>query len=193
MENINMSDINPQLLLVDENDQVIGHQSKLAAHLGEGQLHRAYSVFIFNRQGQLLLQQKAAPKPLWPGSWSNSCCSHPSVGVAIKDSAQCRVQMELGLEASVEYLYKFLYRAKYLDVGHEHELCHVFWAICDDLPKPNTDEVAAYQYIDIDGVADFIAANEQQVTPWFKMEWAYLQVHHLEAIKQQLFGELSPC
>ena len=120
-----VSDDTELLILVDSSDRETGQLDKSACHDGEGQLHRAFSVFIFNDAGELLIQQRAADKRLWPSFWSNSCCSHPRAGEAIDDAAERRCQQELGIAASLTFLYKFEYQAAYEDIGSERELCSV--------------------------------------------------------------------
>lgn len=95
------------LILVDEQDREIGHGSKAACHDGEGVLHRAFSLFIFNEAGELLLQQRSAQKRLWPMFWSNSCCSHPRQGETMEQAVHRRLEQELGMTSALQYLYKF--------------------------------------------------------------------------------------
>ena len=113
------------LILVDESDEELGFKSKSECHQGNGQLHRAFSVFIFNPSGELLIQKRSRDKALWDLHWSNSCCSHPQKNEQMQLAVKRRLKEELGIECPVHYLYKFTYHAKYKDVGSEHELCHV--------------------------------------------------------------------
>src|SRR5690606_14929915 len=101
------------LVLVDADDREIGFLDKASAHDGEGVLHRAFSLFIFNPQGELLLQQRAADKRLWPGFWANSCCSHPRRGESMQDAIRRRLDEELGLDCALHFLFKFQYQARY--------------------------------------------------------------------------------
>ena len=114
------------LILVDRDDTEIGTLSKRDCHNGEGVLHRAFSAFIFNADDELLLQKRAQDKRLWPGFWSNSCCSHPRRGESMAIATTRRLRDELNVEAELEYVYKFAYQADYGDAGAENELCHVF-------------------------------------------------------------------
>ncbi|MGN6334433.1 isopentenyl-diphosphate Delta-isomerase [Mycobacterium sp.] len=102
-----------QLILVDSDDREIGFLAKADAHVGRGTLHRAFSVFVFSPAGELLVQQRAKSKPLWPGHWSNTCCSHPRLGEKMDDAVRRRLQEELGLSAELEFLFKFQYQAQY--------------------------------------------------------------------------------
>ncbi len=169
-----------QLILVDEQDRPIGTISKSAAHLGDGALHRAFSVLIFNSAGQLLLQQRSADKPLWPLYWSNSCCSHPRPDESVVEAAQRRVKEELGFDCSARFLYKFTYRAKFKDIGYEHEVCHVLVGFSDEPANPNPEEVADWRYISTDDLSDEIKTNPDHFTPWFKMEWQRICDDYLE-------------
>ncbi len=171
-----------QLILVDEDDQPIGTISKTAAHLGEGALHRAFSVLIFNRKGELLLQQRSADKPLWPLYWSNSCCSHPKPNETVIEAAQRRIKEELGFDCEAEYLYKFTYRAQYRDIGYEHEVCHVLAGFSNQTVNANPQEVADWRYISAEDLSSEIEANPDSFTPWFKMEWQQIKAEHLKAL-----------
>ena len=162
------------LILVDEQDQAVGQASKIDCHLGDGKLHRALSLHVVTSDGQVLLQRRSAQKMLWPGFWSNSCCSHPRAGEDIADAVRRRAREELGLDVEAEYLYKFQYRAAYLDVGHENELCSVFVAYSDDVPQPNSNEIDDCRYVAIDALESLIAADPEQYTPWFRQEWLTL-------------------
>ena len=115
------------LVCVDFDDVELYPLSKAECHLGEGVLHRAFSVFLLDPSGtRVLLQQRAAPKLLWPGFWSNSCCSHPRWQEPMESAVQRRLAEELGVNAPVRQLYSFIYHAQFEDVGAERELCHVF-------------------------------------------------------------------
>jgi len=163
------------LILVDENDQQIGHMAKREAHRGHGTLHRAFSVFLFDERNRLLLQQRSAAKPLWPLYWSNSCCSHPRRGEDMNSATHRRVREELGVEAPLQYVYKFIYQADFGDVGAEHELCHVFIGQVED-PRiqVHPDEIAGWRWVEFDQVAELLDKGPEPCTPWFRMEWKAL-------------------
>ncbi|MEM1412629.1 MAG: isopentenyl-diphosphate Delta-isomerase [Pseudomonadota bacterium] len=160
-----------ELILVDENDVEIGHSTKSGCHDGQGLLHRAFSVFVFNSAGEVLLQQRAAEKRLWPGYWSNSCCSHPRRGEALEQAVHRRLEQELGIHCSLSYLYKFLYHACYGDAGSEYELCSVFVGTSDDPVRANTTEISACRYITPAALDAELEAHPERFTPWFKLEW----------------------
>ena len=123
------------LVLVDEQDREIGFMDKASAHLGRGTLHRAFSLFIFNAGGELLLQQRAAGKRLWPGFWSNTCCSHPRRGETLDSAIHRRLDEELGLKTALRFLFKFQYQAQFDADGAEHELCSVYAGRSGDQPR----------------------------------------------------------
>ena len=160
-----------ELILVDDTDTEIGFASKAHCHDGNGLLHRAFSILVFNNQGQLLLQQRHKQKRLWGGYWSNSCCSHPRRGESMSEATERRLHEELGLGASLHYLYKFIYSAPFGDVGSERELCHVYAGISDESPNANDNEVQAWRYIDAASLDCELREKPDAFTPWFKQEW----------------------
>ncbi len=164
-----------ELILVDADDNETGHLSKAECHDGRGVLHRAFSVFLFNSNGELLLQQRAGGKRLWPLFWSNSCCSHPRRGESMAEATVRRVEQELGIQATVEFVYRFSYQALYGELGAEHELCSVYLARSDDEVVPNRNEVAAERFVDVAALTAELVENNDVFTPWFKLEWRRLQ------------------
>lgn len=168
------------LVLVDADDREIGFLDKGAAHDGAGVLHRAFSLFVFNSRGELLLQQRAAGKRLWPGFWANSCCSHPRRGEAIGDAIHRRLREELGFDCALEFLYKFQYHASYGEEGSEHELCHVFAGTSDAVPRVNATEIAALRHVAPAALDAEMAEHPGRFTPWLKLEWQRLREQHPE-------------
>lgn len=160
-----------EVILVDEHDREIGKALKLASHLGEGMLHRAFSVFLFNPRGELLLQQRSANKLLWPEYWSNSCCSHPRPGEFVTQAATRRVTEELGVVCTPSFFYKFRYHANFGETGVEREVCHVLGAVISAAAIPDPEEVADIRYITPESLDVEISANPERFTPWFRMEW----------------------
>ena len=171
-----------QLILVDSDDVEAGFLDKGRCHDGEGILHRAFSLFIFNNRGELLLQQRAAGKRLWPMYWSNSCCSHPRKGEALPDATRRRLADELGIEASLEFVYKFSYQARFGDKGSENELCSVFLGHSDDPVRPNRTEISAIRHVEASALARELQSSPQAFTPWFKMEWDELRTRFAETL-----------
>ncbi len=173
-----------ELILVDADDNEIGTLSKALSHDGDGVLHRAFSLFIFNTDGELLLQQRSAGKRLWPMFWSNSCCSHPRRGETMDQAVERRLAQELGLTCQLEYVYKFSYQARYGEAGSEHELCSVFLGRTDELPKVNDTEIAATRFLSAQGLAEALDSKPDEFTPWFKMEWERLNGEFAEKLER---------
>lgn len=163
------------LILVDQCDREIGLLDKSACHDGDGVLHRAFSLFVFNPAGELLIQRRADGKRLWPGYWSNSCCSHPRAGEAMAEAVRRRLGQELGLITEPEFVYKFEYTAKFGALGAEHELCSVFLGRSDAQPVINTTEIGAWRWIAADDLDGELAQHPGAFTPWFKLEWSRLR------------------
>ena len=164
-----------ELILVDAEDRPVGYLDKSACHNGEGTLHRAFSLFVFNEAGELLLQQRAADKRLWGGFWSNSCCSHPRRGETLDVAVHRRLAQELGCTAELEYVYKFQYQASFGDAGSEHELCSVYVGRLSSPVCPNSTEVSAVQFLAPAAVDTLLATAPDTLTPWFRLEWARLR------------------
>ena len=159
----------PQLILVDKNDNQIGVMEKRQAHLSQGKLHRAISVFLFNTKGELLLQQRSQNKMLWPGYWANTCCSHPQPGESYKKAAERRLNQEFGLKAKLKPHHQFTYKASYKKIGSEHEIDTVFIGVSDDQPQPNKKEISAWKYLKLNQVKKDIQINPNQYGPWVKL------------------------
>lgn len=176
------------LILVDEHDNEIGHRSKGECHAGHGTLHRAFSIFLFDDRGRLLLQQRSASKPLWPLYWSNSCCSHPRRGEDMDQALHRRLREELGLDAPLEFVYKFIYQADFEDVGAEHELCHVYIGTASGKVSVHPDEIADWQWVPIEEVTRRLSESPGRYTPWFKLEWRDLMNRCPERIRNLMSG-----
>ena len=167
-ENTTTEFLNTDVVLVNEHDDEIGFMPKLEAHQ-KGALHRAFSVFIFNSKGELLLQQRALGKYHSEGLWSNTCCSHPLPNEATASAAVRRLQEEMGLQSTLNFVFSFLYKAK-LDNGlTEHELDHVFWAVSDHEPIINTSEVSNFKYVDPDFLRTDMQQHPNRYTEWLKI------------------------
>lgn len=157
-----------QVILVDRNDHPIGVMEKMEAH-EKALLHRAFSIFIFNSKGEMLIHQRASSKYHSPGLWTNACCSHPMPGETTEDAAHRRLMEEMGMTTQVEKAFSFIYKAE-LDQGlTEHELDHVFIAHSDEVPQINLDEVKSWKYINIDDLQKDVLANSEHYTVWFKI------------------------
>lgn len=169
------------LILVDENDVETGHSDKDTVHK-KGYLHRAFSVFIFNSMGFLMLQRRAMGKYHSPGLWSNTCCSHPRKGE--KTSAACsrRVMEEMGIQCNLNFAFSFTYRAEFENGLIEHEFDHVYFGFTDKIAKPNAQEVMDWKYISIKELQKNILTNPEDYTEWLKICFAKV-VAHLDAQK----------
>jgi isopentenyl-diphosphate Delta-isomerase len=185
-----VSSSSEELILVDEHDREIGSKIKSICHEGHGILHRAFSIFVFNADDELLLQQRSASKPLWPLYWSNTCCSHPRRGETMDVAVSRRLEQELGFSCPLTYLYKFRYQADFGEIGAEHEYCWVYLGYYDGSVDPNVSEIADWRFIDIESLNEELATVEDQFTPWFKLEWLHIQEHFLDAIlaRRELAG-----
>ncbi|PWS29137.1 isopentenyl-diphosphate delta-isomerase [Pedobacter yonginense] len=157
-----------QVILVDQNDLPIGHMEKMEAHV-KGELHRAFSIFIFNFNNELLLQQRALDKYHSGGLWTNTCCSHQRVGESNMDAANRRLFEEMGMRCNLEYGFNFIYKAHFESGLIEHEFDHVFFGISDDLPVINKDEVESYRYVNLASLKLDIDSHPEMYTPWLKI------------------------
>jgi len=178
-----VSDEAELLILVDSEDQPIGELDKAACHNGEGKLHRAFSLFVLNSKGQILLQKRAKNKRLWGGYWSNSCCSHPRVGESMVDAVVRRSKQELGLAVDAKFVYKFEYSAKFGEAGSERELCSIYVAQTSDEPVFNTEEISACRWVSPAKLAKALVDNADHYTPWLKMEWDTLRRDHSNVLR----------
>ncbi|WP_439559458.1 isopentenyl-diphosphate Delta-isomerase [Dyadobacter sp.] len=160
-----------QVILVNEEDVEIGLMPKLEAHQ-KGMLHRAFSVFIFNTKGEMLLQRRAFGKYHSEGLWSNTCCSHPFPEESANRAASRRLREEMGISADLNFLYTFQYRVQLENGLTENELDHVFWGISDEKPLINTDEVSEYKYMTMNDIKADLSKNPEDYTEWFKICFA---------------------
>jgi len=166
------------LILVDEADREVGHLSKIECHQGQGILHRAFSLLIFNGAGELLVQQRAATKRLWPLYWSNSCCSHPRRSESMETAVHRRLYEELGLRCPLRFLYKFRYQAQFDALGAEQELCSVFIGRSTDPVTVDHAEICAWRWIAPQALHAEMAAEPARFTPWFILEWQRVWGEH---------------
>ncbi|MGD8331146.1 MAG: isopentenyl-diphosphate Delta-isomerase [Acidobacteriota bacterium] len=161
-------DIDEQLVLVDERDREIGTCEKLKAH-HDGRLHRAFSVFIFDASGELLLQRRAAGKYHSGGLWSNTCCGHPRPGEPAAAAAARRLREEMGFSAPLRHRFSVTYE---LAVGtdlYEHEYNHVFTGSFDESPQPDPGEVQDWRWASPADILADMRAHESKYTAWFRV------------------------
>lgn len=156
------------VILVDENDNPIGTMPKMEAH-EKAMLHRAFSVFILNANDEVLLQQRANDKYHSAGLWTNTCCSHPHPGEDTLGAARRRLKEEMGMEADLQFVFKFMYMAPFDNLLTEHEIDHVFIGKTDQLPVINPEEVASYKYMKPEDIKLDMEQNPQSYTVWFRI------------------------
>lgn len=161
------------VVLVDENDNAIAEMEKLVAH-EQGCLHRAFSVFVFNGKGELLLQQRANHKYHGAGLWTNTCCSHPQWGETVVLSAEERLNYEMGMQCDLKLVYSFIYNERVENNLTEHELDYIFVGYSDQNPVLNRDEVQDYKWINADKIISDIKNNPSRYTVWFKQAFPEL-------------------
>jgi isopentenyl-diphosphate delta-isomerase len=167
------------VILVDEKDQKIGLMEKIEAH-EKALLHRAFSVFIFNEKGELMLQQRAASKYHSPLLWTNTCCSHQRDGESNIKAGRRRLQEEMGFVTDITEVFSFIYKAPFDNGLTEHEFDHVMIGRYDKAPKLNTEEAEAYKWMKMEDVKQDIADNPSIYTAWFKIifEKSYKKLTH---------------
>jgi isopentenyl-diphosphate delta-isomerase len=171
-----------ELILVDADDNETGFLSKADCHDGDGVLHRAFSLFLFNDNGELLLQKRSDAKRLWGGFWSNSICSHPRRGESMEVATRRRLLDELNIEAELEFIYKFEYQASFGEAGSENELCHVFLGKAPSDIRPNESEISEVRFIAPADLDREFSGTPDSLTPWFRMEWQALSSEHRDKL-----------
>jgi isopentenyl-diphosphate delta-isomerase len=176
------------LIAVDERDRPVGPRSRASCHRGQGLLHRALSVYLFDRDLRLLLQRRSIHKPLWPSYWANSCCSHPRWGEVTADAAHRRIGEELGLSVSVEHVFSFQYHARFEEQGAEHEFCHVFAGIAQQPAQPDPREVQDCAFVEPARLDEELEAHPDVYAPWLHMAWRALRTHHWQRIEELQVG-----
>ena len=157
----------PDVILVNEQDEPIGAMEKMEAHQ-RGLLHRAFSIFIFNRKGQLLLQQRALHKYHSGGLWTNSCCSHPQPGEETMAAAQRRLQEEMGFTTKLKKIFDFIYKADFNNGLIEFEFDHVFTGEYEGSISPDKEEVSDYCYKSMDEIRHGIKKDPFKYSIWFR-------------------------
>ena len=157
-----------QVILVDAEDNPIGMMDKMEAH-EKALLHRAFSVFVFNKKGELMLQQRAKEKYHSPLLWTNTCCSHQKQGETNIEAGKRRLQEEMGFSCDLEEVFSFIYKAPFDNGLTEHELDHVMVGKYEKDPSINRQEVAAFKWMPIDDVKKDIESKPEIYTEWFKI------------------------
>lgn len=163
-----------RVVLVDEQDKEIGTMEKMEAHR-LGALHRAFSVFIFNKRGEMLLQQRALEKYHSGGLWTNTCCSHPRLHEQVSDGARRRLNEELGFETELQPIFNFVYKATFENGLTEHEFDHVYFGIYESIIQPNPKEVMNVKFEALEKISSDLKKHPEKFTAWFKL--AFDRVH----------------
>jgi isopentenyl-diphosphate Delta-isomerase len=156
------------LILVDENDREVGTAEKLVVHI-DGVLHRAFSIYLFNSKGQLLLTRRASSKYHSGGLWTNTCCSHPRPGESVDLAARRRLREETGIDCELRYGFQFIYRAELGGGLIEHELDHVFVGTYDGIPHLDPNEADACEWVDTQTLAHDIKARPERYSAWMAL------------------------
>lgn len=164
------------VILVNEKDEKIGLMSKQEAH-EKAQLHRAFSVFIFNDKNELMLQQRALDKYHSPGLWTNTCCSHQRDGESNIDAGKRRLQEEMGFVTELNETISFIYKAPFDNGLTEYEFDHILTGHFNDEPNLNPAEVANWKWMSISDIKKDIELNPQSYTAWFKIIFEKYQEH----------------
>jgi len=157
-----------RVILVDENNNEIGTEEKLAAHKA-GKLHRAFSIFVFNPEGKLLLQKRAASKYHSGGLWTNACCSHPRPDEKLEEAIHRRLTEEMGFDCNLSHAFDFVYSADFSNGLKEHEFDHVFIGTYDGTIKPNPSEADSFKWIDPIKLKDDTKIHPEKYSEWFKI------------------------
>lgn len=157
-----------QVILVNENDEKIGLMPKMEAH-EKALLHRAFSVFIFNENHELMLQQRAKDKYHSPGLWTNTCCSHQRDGESSIAAGKRRLQEEMGFVTDLKETTSFIYKAPFDNGLTEHEYDHILVGNYNDAPIPNPNEVSDWKWMSLEAVKNDIENNPESYTAWFKI------------------------
>ena len=156
------------VVLVDEMDNEIGTMEKMEAHR-KGALHRAFSVLVFNSNGQMLIQKRATSKYHSPGLWTNACCSHPRPNENILEAGKRRLREEMGIDAHPEFVYKFTYKTIFSENLIEHEVDHVLLVTFDGVPSANPDEASDSKFVRVDELRRDAVNNPALYTTWFRI------------------------
>ncbi|MBE27691.1 MAG: hypothetical protein CMB06_01070 [Euryarchaeota archaeon] len=171
-----------ECILVDENDNILGKDSKINCHINEGKLHRAFSVLLFNTSGELLIQKRAKEKITFPSIWANSCCSHPLHidseinGIkGAKNAAKRKLEQELGINPNkiniddLQYVTKMRYKARADAKWIEYEIDYIFAIKCDVETNPNKIEIEETKYVDAEQLEAIFNDENAKIGPWFRL------------------------
>jgi isopentenyl-diphosphate delta-isomerase len=156
-----------RIILVDEKDSEIGTGEKLEVH-EQGKLHRAFSIFVFNQKGELLLQRRAKGKYHSGGLWTNTCCSHPRAGENLEEAVHRRLKQEMGFDCPLKEVFSFIYRVRFDNGLYEHELDHVFIGRFDGKPDPDPEEAEGWKWVSLEELKRDVQKNPENYTYWLR-------------------------
>lgn len=175
-----------KVVLVNENDEVLGVEEKLATHL-RGALHRAFSIFVFNSTGSLLVQRRTASKYHSAGLWSNTCCGHPRLGESTEAASRRRLFEEMGFDCELQKVFEFVYYAELGDGLFEHEYDHVLVGLFNGIPNPNPQEVDDWRWVELPKLKLELQQNPTHFTHWFRVAleplWNRIQSSQIECVE----------
>ncbi|MEK7535609.1 MAG: isopentenyl-diphosphate Delta-isomerase [Patescibacteria group bacterium] len=157
-----------RVVLVDESDKEIGTEEKLAAHK-KGLLHRAFSIFVINSKGEMLIQRRAMSKYHSGGLWSNACCSHPHPNEKLQEATHRRLEEEMGFDCDLKEKFSFIYKTNFENGLVEHEFLHIFIGTWDATPKVDPEEADEWAWIDMAKLQADLATHPEKYTYWFKL------------------------
>ena len=170
-----------QVILVNEKDEPVGLMPKMEAH-EKAVLHRAFSVFVMNDNGEIMLQQRAAQKYHSPLLWTNTCCSHQRQGETNLEAGKRRLREEMGFETDLKEVFSFIYKAPFDNGLTEHELDHVMVGHFNNTPQINKDEVASWKWMLPADIKGDIQINPDQYTAWFKIIFEHFYNYLIQEI-----------
>jgi len=156
------------LILVDENDNEIGRETREKCHLGKGKRHRALVVFLFNKRRMLLIQRRSRNKQLWPGYWDCTVATHVYPNETYESAAQRALKQELSISAPVKRLLAFTYFAPF-DDHSENEYCVLLVGEYEGKVNPNPQEVSNFNYTNLQELKEKLTKEIEKYTPWFKI------------------------
>jgi len=199
-------------ILVDENDQIIGKDSKVNCHTGNGKLHRAFSVLLFNNSNKLLIQKRAREKITFPSIWANSCCSHPLhidseiKGIeGAKTAAKRKMEQELGINPEeinrehLQYITKMRYKARADKKWIEYEIDYIFVIKCDVKINPNKIEIEDTKYVNPEELEELFLDKNAKIGPWFRLikenflNGIWKSLNNLEKISDNKLHHMGDC
>jgi len=166
--------VTENVILVDQNDNQVGIMEKLEAHQ-TGKLHRAFSIFVFNQNQELLIQKRADSKYHSGGLWTNTCCSHPRPDETLDEATHRKLQEEMGFDCRLHHQFYFIYTADFENGLRENELDHVFFGRFEGPPKLNKEEACDWRFVDLMQLQKEIEENPTSFTAWLKIALPQVQ------------------